>query len=225
MKYENIDNIFKSKLEKREIKPSQNAWDKLEKMLDEKNRTKTPVWNWKLLSGIAASITFLILSVLGLWQFSHPDKNNLPIVTKEQNKKNDDSVDINTLKEATSDKNKLPNIDENKLTENSSNKKSKIPVDENKIQNQSKTVFSSPSEESQKMASNQEIKSDKQPQQIPMNGFTNTIQPVKEKKKISVNASNLLHHADQELNEVNLTERTKTHMEKEENKTKNMVSK
>jgi hypothetical protein len=73
----NFDQYFKERLAKHEEKPSQLAWEKLERQLPKKDKGI-----WFPLMGIAA--TFLLFLAVGyvVWQFSPETENNIPMTAE-----------------------------------------------------------------------------------------------------------------------------------------------
>ena len=74
MKTNKLDNNIKKKFEKRTLKPSTSAWERLSVQLDEQPKEKKKGWFFYI--GAAASI--LLLVSIGIQLFSKDDVENIP---------------------------------------------------------------------------------------------------------------------------------------------------
>jgi len=91
MSNQELDNLFKHKLEKLHKQPSANAWDRIQSQTHSK--TSTVIW-WR----IAAAILLLMVSGIIAWQYVKTTEIQQPAVSKKQPtnelKKNDNSEQL-----------------------------------------------------------------------------------------------------------------------------------
>lgn len=139
-----IDNQFREKLNSREIKPSENAWDRLDAMLtvadsnntvEEKKKPKRSFGWMSRNFGIAASfLGFILIATVFLSQTEElMDVEKAPIVNETIEKPSEEEI-IKT--EIITPKAEQPIA----KTENKSNKNQKTHSNQNSIINQNQTV-------------------------------------------------------------------------------------
>ncbi|MDR6966444.1 hypothetical protein J2X31_000437 [Flavobacterium arsenatis] len=140
----NIENQFREKLNNREIKPSENAWDRLDAMLtvadsnntvEEKKKTKRS-FGWMSRSfGIAAS--FLVFIMIATFFLSQTEE----LIDVEKSPIVNETIAIPSQEEVIKTENITPREKESTIatTENKSNNTKKSIINQNLI-NQNQTV-------------------------------------------------------------------------------------
>jgi cytoskeletal protein RodZ len=93
----NFDQYFKERLAKHEEKPSQLAWEKLERQLPKKEKGI-----WIPLMGIAATLLLFLAVGYVVWQFSQESDTSLPLTAEITTQKGESLSDIPDETEAES---------------------------------------------------------------------------------------------------------------------------
>ncbi|MCL6261542.1 hypothetical protein M3O96_20750 [Aquiflexum sp. TKW24L] len=91
----NFDQYFKERLAKHEEKPSQLAWEKLERQLPKKEKGI-----WFPLMGIAATLLLFLAVGYVVWQFNQESETNMPIMAEVSTDKEDSTSEITEETEA-----------------------------------------------------------------------------------------------------------------------------
>jgi hypothetical protein len=85
----NFDQYFKERLAKHEEKPSQLAWERLERQLPKKEKGM-----WIPIMGIAATLLLFLAVGYVVWQFNQETETNIPMTAEVTSDKGDPSSEI-----------------------------------------------------------------------------------------------------------------------------------
>jgi hypothetical protein len=192
MAKQSLDKLFQEKLKNHEIKPSNQAWEKLEFLLDGEDeaapipliqRRKGVFW-----LSIAATLTLLVLS-LAIWQMNRSGSSTVDIAKKNQKK----SPQIETL---DTEKNKAEYAEKQgeksqNLSESADKSEQKLKSLEQNIDNKLPQVIDNQGFKNQ-VVKNKNL--DKKNQQVPQN------KPEKDLKKDQIIENQLLKKENLEDN-------------------------
>jgi len=208
MEPNNFEKDFREKLKQRTIEPSGKAWDRLDAMLSVAEEKKHPKKSRKWLYIAASMVGFLLAGTFFFNQKENSIENPKIDVVIEENTKKDsavkptlnvvDTIDIQT---AISEKETVQQLE---TTQNNQKKKHDKTIQNKQNQITESSIIITNNQE--KQSTNNSIAIEKIPENESVDQLLGTAEKsivaehsAKPKSKIKINASDLLHQVDGEL--------------------------